>query len=127
MELLNISLDKLALVCPSCFQSARYYIYPKKKQIKTECVDGHKYQNISFYPFDNFCVKALWSSNKECKKCYTKINEFILNDSESLLNNEDKRLGAYSVTKEQITNEKLTHILYNFKLFLLNSSSFLVS
>jgi len=76
MELLNISLDKLALVCPSCFQSARFYIYPKKRQIKTECVDGHKYKNISFYSFNKFCVKALWSSNKECKQCYTKINEF---------------------------------------------------
>ena len=76
MELLNISLNKFAIVCPSCYQLARFYIYPKKRQIKSECIDGHKYKNISYYSFLMFCGKALWSSNKECKQCYTKINEF---------------------------------------------------
>lgn len=46
-------------------------------------------------------------SNITWNDFYTKINDYILNDNGSLLNNEDKRLGAYSVSKEQITNEKL--------------------
>lgn len=38
---------------------------------------------------------------------YQIINDFIISDEETLLNNEDKRLGAYSVTKEQVENVEM--------------------
>lgn len=38
---------------------------------------------------------------------YKIINDYIISDDETLLNNEDKRLGAYSVTKEQVENPEM--------------------
>ena len=40
------------------------------------------------------------------KDFYETINEYIISDDETILNNEDKRLGAYSVTAEQLKDEK---------------------
>ena len=48
MEILNISLNKYTLICPSCCQLARIKIYPEKRQIKSKCIDGHKHKNISY-------------------------------------------------------------------------------
>ena len=76
MEILNISLNKYTLICPSCCQLARIKIYPEKRQIKSKCIDGHKHKNISYNSFIGCCLASIWSSNKECKICYTKINEF---------------------------------------------------
>ena len=76
MELINISLNKNTLTCPSCCQLARFYIHPLKRQIKSKCIDGHEHKNISYNSFVKSCIKEIWSSNKKCKICETKINEF---------------------------------------------------
>ena len=34
-----------------------------------------------------------------------KINNFIINQSDLLLNNEDKRIGVYSITTEELESE----------------------
>ena len=44
--------------------------------MKSECIDGHKYENISYKSFIECCVTKIWYSEKACKICDIKINEF---------------------------------------------------
>ena len=76
MELLNISLNKYTLACPKCYELAIFYILPYERNIKSECINGHKYNNISYNSFIGCCIRKNWSSNKTCKICKIKISEF---------------------------------------------------
>ena len=76
MELINISLNKYALTCPSCYELAIFYIIPNRRNIQSECRGGHKYENISYNSFIECCMTEIWSSNKTCAICNIKIYEF---------------------------------------------------